>query len=155
MIESKSHAHFTMGAFRSDFYRNLVVSQLPLHEGRRYRVLGSGGVQPLARAEQQMMDSILHCDREGPRDVATAIANEEKKVILQIGENLFRARQGQPQRLRYFGNAHGSPQPGEFTDDMIPHPVVGSGHEVQSLADLCRCLGQPFFPRLPGIARYG
>ena len=61
-----------------DLYLDGTLPQMPLHEGRRYRVFRSGGVESLARAEDQMVSSLLCRHRECPRHLHTVATNEKK-----------------------------------------------------------------------------
>lgn len=65
-IDRKAHSHVAVFARRLHFDGEMFASQLPLHEGRRYRVLRSGAVQAFPRAEMQPVRRGVHGHRIGP-----------------------------------------------------------------------------------------
>ncbi len=83
-----------MGAGGFDLDLEGLVPQMPLHEGRRYRVFRSGGVQSLACAEDQMVSGFLCRHRKGPRYLCTVSTNEKEQVLLEILHDAFRAWSG-------------------------------------------------------------
>ena len=84
--------------FDGDWHR--LVSQVPLHEGRRYRVLSSSSIEAFSGAEDEMVRRLIDGDREGPRDLRTVSANEEKEIRFEILNDLRGARSSKSQRLR-------------------------------------------------------
>ena len=55
-----------------------------MHEGRRHRVLRSGGVGPLSGAERQGMRRAVHGDRKRPGYRVLLVPNQEKEILLQL-----------------------------------------------------------------------
>ena len=76
-----------MCADRIDCYAERFFSQAPLHEGRGNGIDRSGGINAVAAAKRQLVRCFISADRIGPEDLTFVIANQEKKVFLQIIEN--------------------------------------------------------------------
>ena len=77
----------TMRADRIYCYAERFFLQAPLHEGRGNGIHRSGGINFFAAAERQLMRCFVSADRIGPEDLTFVIANQEKKIFLQIIEN--------------------------------------------------------------------
>jgi hypothetical protein len=89
----------TVGTGALDLHLEGALPQMPLHEGRRYRVLRSGGVESLACAEDQMVSSFVRGHRKRPGHLRTVAANEEEQVLLEIFHDARRAISAQMQRV--------------------------------------------------------
>lgn len=70
-----------------DGERESFLSQLPLHEGRRYRVDRSGGIDLLSGAEFDAVGRLIACHRISPGDCSLVIPKQESQVLFQIFEN--------------------------------------------------------------------
>ena len=76
-----------MRAERIDCDGKRFLPQAPLHEGRGNGIDRSGGVDFFAAAECQTVRRLVSRNRIGPENLTFAIANQEKKIFLQIVEN--------------------------------------------------------------------
>jgi len=75
------------GATRPDRRRQGFVSEAPLHEGCRNRVLRSGGVEALPGGERHRMGRLVGGDGKGPMDVALPVSHEKEEVRFQFFED--------------------------------------------------------------------
>ena len=66
----------------------MLLQQLPLHEGRRNRVLASGPIQNLPVLELKAVRCGFGCHRECPCHTTVIRANEEQQVALETREKL-------------------------------------------------------------------
>jgi hypothetical protein len=66
----------------------LLLPQLPLHEGRRKRVLRSGCVEDLSTAKPEAVRRGFGSHRERPRNRAVPVPDEKQKVSLEISQEL-------------------------------------------------------------------
>ena len=98
-VDDQNHRFAAVGAGGSDFDLEETLPQVPLHEGRRYRVLSSSGVETFSGAEDEMVRRLIDGDREGPRDLRTVSANEEEEIRFEILHDLRGARSSKSQRL--------------------------------------------------------
>ena len=98
-VDFDVHRLAAVCAARLDSHREILASQPPLHEGRRYRVFRSGGVEPLSGIEHQPVRRFGGGDGKRPAHLAFVIANEEKQVLFQVIQNLCRLPGRQAQRI--------------------------------------------------------
>jgi hypothetical protein len=138
IVDNEFHWVAAVSTGRIDLYHEGAVPQLPLHEGRRYRVFRSGRVQSFSRAENQMVSGIFNRDRKSPGHFFCTSANEEEQVPRQIFHNGRRSCSGNAERLRNGSQRNRPAQPWEFSDDEVPYQVVIIRHERQALTDLLR-----------------
>jgi hypothetical protein len=61
-------------AGRLDLDTQIFLPELPLHEGRRYRVDRSGRVEVFPRAESDLVGCLLHRHGVGPHHLALLVA---------------------------------------------------------------------------------
>jgi hypothetical protein len=83
-VDNDLHWVAAVGAGCADLYLEEAISQVPLHEGRRYRVFRSGRIQSFSCAEDQPVSGLLNRNRKGPRDFFSASAYEEEQIPLQV-----------------------------------------------------------------------
>jgi len=121
-----------------------------LHEGRCYRVLSSGGIEPLACAEGQAVTGGFDRDRECPGHVAMGVSNEEEETSFEVLQNLERSRKRNAERVGYLGRRHRFGKTRKFADGVVPNRVMVSGHEVEPGSHALRCLRKAL---LPGASR--
>ena len=122
-VDNDLHGSAAAGTGRVDLYHEVALPQLPLHEGRRYRVFRSGRVYSLSRAKDQMVSGIFSRHRKGPGDVS-ARANEEEQVPLQIFDNGRGACSGDPERVRYGTQRDRLSHSWELLHNEIPYQVM-------------------------------
>ena len=89
-----------MPAFRLDDKRQILASQLPLHEGHCNRVESSSRVDSFARAEAHSMRCWGDGDGIRPRHSPSGISKQERPVSFQFIENVHHARLGKLHFLR-------------------------------------------------------
>lgn len=87
-VDPNIHRSAAMHAFGLNQYGYRLFSQSSLHEGRCKRILGSGGEQPLPRAEDEFVRGFFTRDRVCPADLAFIIPDQEKKPGFQIIQNV-------------------------------------------------------------------
>ncbi len=61
-----------------------LVSEAPLHEGRRNRVLRSGGVSVLAGREQKPVRRLLARDGKRPAHPAVLVSHEKESLAFEL-----------------------------------------------------------------------
>jgi hypothetical protein len=106
-----------------------------LHEGCRYRVLSSSGVETLPGAEDEMVLRLIDSGREGPRDLRAFSANEEEAIHLKILHDLRGAGSRDSQRPRDVVNRERLAARWQLPHNEDTHCVVVWGHELETLPD--------------------
>jgi hypothetical protein len=81
IVDNDLHWAAAVGTGRVDLYHKVSFPQVPLHEGRRYRVFRSGRAYSFSCAKDQLVSSLFNRHRKGPGDFS-ARANEKKQVPL-------------------------------------------------------------------------
>ncbi len=66
-----------------------LLSQVPLHEGRRQSVFCSGAPGGSFAAECDGVRSLLRREGEGPGDPALTVEDQEEQTTIQFAENRF------------------------------------------------------------------
>jgi hypothetical protein len=89
----------TVGTGGFDLHDEGALAQMPLHEGRRYRVFRSGGVESLACAEDQMVSGLLCRHWKSPGHLLPLWASEKEQILLEIFNDARRTFSGQMQRV--------------------------------------------------------
>ena len=117
-----------------------------MHEGRRYRVLGSSGIEPFTCAEDQAVTGGFDSDRKRPGHVAMCVSNEEEETTFEVLQNLKRSRKRNAERVGYVGRRHRFGKTRKFADGVVPNRVMVSGHEVEPGSDALRCLRKAPLP---------
>jgi len=114
----------TVGAGGFDFDLEEAVAQVPLHEGRRDRVLRSGGVESFSGAEDEMVLGRFDSDRKRPRDVGAVSAHEEKAIALEIVHDVFDTLPGQPERIGDVADRDRPAESRQLSNDKVAHCMV-------------------------------
>jgi hypothetical protein len=132
-VQADVEGPVAVGAGGFDFDGEGLVTEVPLHEGRCYCILGSSSVDALAAAEAQAVRCWFAGDGIGPADLAGGIEHEEEEVALQVledGDDLGE-REGEAlgDALRAQGFALAA---GEFGDGKIADTVMVGPHEAQA-----------------------
>ena len=87
-VDDQHHRFAAVGAGGSDYDLEESLLQVPLHEGRRYRVLSSSSIEAFSGAEDEMVRRLIDGDRKSPRDFRTVSASEEEEVRFEILHDL-------------------------------------------------------------------
>ena len=96
-IDNELHRFATVGTGGFDLHDERALPQMPLHEGRRYRVFRSGGVESLASAEDQMVSGLLCRHRKSPGHLLPLWASEKEQILFEIFNDARRTFSGQVQ----------------------------------------------------------
>jgi hypothetical protein len=108
---------------------------MPFDEGRRYRVLRSGGVEALTGAEDQVVPGLVGGHREGPRDLRAVASDEEEQILFELLDDALGPLPGQLESVRDIGQSDGAAQTRKLSNNMVSDPVVVRRHETQTSAD--------------------
>src|ERR1051326_3076485 len=84
-------------AFRLNFDRQSLLSQLPFYEGSRHGVLRSSGEDALSCAEPEAVWRYFRSYRKRPVDLPAAVAHQEEQVSVQLIQNDVDSARGNPQ----------------------------------------------------------
>jgi len=117
------------GAPCPDRGRYRLVSEAPLHEGCRNRVLRSGGVDRLTRGQLELVRRPLARDRKRPAYTALFVAHEKEPLDLELFQDRLHAVEAETRPLRDVLGRKGAPEPGKLCYREVPHAMVLLGHE--------------------------
>lgn len=117
------------GAPRPDRGRYRLVSEAPLHEGRRNRVLRSGGVDRLTRGQLELVRRPLARDGKRPAHPALFVSHEKESLDLELVQDRLHSVETEASPLRNVLGRKRAPEPGKLGHREVPHAMVLLGHE--------------------------
>lgn len=136
----------TVAAKGIDGHRERLFPQLPLHEGRRKRVLRSGRVELFSCAELQAMRRRIHRNGIGPGNRTALVADQEEELPLQFVEDRLHLRQGQIQVRGESLRLNRLPRPHKLHHSEVPNALMVWRHETQPAPGVVRGLGEMLRP---------
>lgn len=129
------------GTARPEGRREAFISQAPLHEGCRNRILRSGSVGGFSRRKLEPMGSGLARNGKGPAHLSFCVPHEKEQAGFELVQNRCDATGGETGSLGDELEGERVAGARNFDHNRIPHLVMLAGHECEpGRAGLERCL---------------
>jgi hypothetical protein len=132
--DRQMHRTTAVRAGRLDVDRQLLFSQLPFDEGRRYGVLGSSGEDVLTGAEPEAVRRGFRGNRESPCDASAPVAHQKEQVLFELIKDDTDIARVEPQRARDVCRLERSAAPDRLGHGKIPDAMMFRCHETQAFS---------------------